>query len=66
MVATKNWCFELFYWDLSIGLFVTAAIAAVTLGSMGSEGRTFFQDLATFDFGSIIYALLGRHRVELW
>ena len=59
MVAAKNWCFELFYWDLSIGLFVTAAVAAVTLGSMGSEGRTFFQDLATFDFGSIVYALLG-------
>lgn len=41
MVAAKNWSFELFYWDLTIGLFLTAALAAVTLGSMGSEGQTF-------------------------
>ena len=46
MVAAKQWSFELFYWDLTVGLFLTALLGAVTLGSMGSEGRTFFQDLA--------------------
>ncbi len=30
MVAAKNWSFELFYWDLTIGLFLTAALAAVS------------------------------------
>ena len=46
MVAAKQWSFELFYWDLTVGLFLTALLGAVTLGSMGSEGRTFFEDLA--------------------
>lgn len=59
MVATKKWSFELFYWDLTIGLFLTATLAALTLGSMGSEGRTFFEDLAIMDWSSIKYALLG-------
>lgn len=43
MVAAKQWSFELFYWDLTVGLFLTALLGAVTLGSMGSEGRTFFR-----------------------
>ena len=59
MVATKKWSFELFYWDLSIGLFLTALVAALTLGSLGSEGRTFFDDLAVMDWSSIKYALLA-------
>lgn len=60
MVATDNkWSFELFYWDLTIGLFLTASLAALTLGSMGNEGRTFLQDLEVFDWKSIKYAFLG-------
>lgn len=59
MVVSKKWSFELFYWDLTIGLFLTAVLAAVTLGSLGSEGRTFFQDLAVLDWSSIKYAVLG-------
>ena len=59
MVATNKWSFELFYWDLTIGLFFTASLAAVTLGSLGSEGRTFFQDLQAMDWASIKYAFLG-------
>lgn len=43
MVAAKQWSFELFYWDLTVGLFLTALLGVVTLGSMGSEGRTFFR-----------------------
>ncbi len=58
MVATKRWSFELFYWDLTIGLFLTALLGAVTLGSLG-EGRTFFQDMAVMDWQSIKYALFG-------
>jgi glucose uptake protein len=59
LVTTQRWSFELFYWDLTIGLFFTAALAAVTLGSLGSEGRTFFEDLQMPDWGSIKYAVLG-------
>lgn len=59
MVASKQWSFELFYWDLSIGLFLTSLIAALTLGSLGAESRTFFDDMAVMDWSSIKYALLG-------
>jgi glucose uptake protein len=59
MVASKNWSFELFYWDLTLGLFLTALLGAVTLGSLGSEGRTFFEDLSVMDWNSMKWALLG-------
>ena len=59
MVAAKNWSFELFYWDLTIGLFVTATIAAVTLGSFGQDGRSFFEDLTMLSGISVFYAILG-------
>jgi glucose uptake protein len=59
MVTTKSWRFELFYWDLTWGLFLTALIAALTLGSFGSVGRTFFQDLAQANLSSVGYAVLG-------
>lgn len=58
-LAAKNWRFELFYWDLSIGLLLTATLAALTVGSMGTEGRTFFDDIAQADGSSIFYAMLG-------
>ena len=38
MVAAKNWSFELFYWDLTIGLFLTALLVALPLGSFGFDG----------------------------
>ena len=43
MVTSKSWSFELFYWDLAFGLFFTALLGALTLGSLGSEGRTFLR-----------------------
>lgn len=58
-MAGKNWRFELFYWDLTLGLLLTATLAAFTLGSLGSEGRTFLQDLAQADGKSILNAMLG-------
>lgn len=59
MTASKHWSFELFYWDLTIGLFLAATVAALSLGSLGSQGQTFFDDLAAMDWQSIRYALLG-------
>lgn len=58
-LAAKNWRFELFYWDLTLGLLLMATLAAFTVGSMGTEGRTFMQDLAQADSSSIINAMLG-------
>lgn len=58
-MAAKNWRFELFYWDFVVGLLITAVVAAFTAGSMGSEGRTFLQDIVQADSSSIMYAMLG-------
>lgn len=59
LVSSPKWSFPLFYWDLTIGLFLTALIAALTLGSLGNQGRTFFEDLQALDWSSIKYALIG-------
>ncbi len=58
-MAAKNWRFELFYWDFVLGLLLTALVAAFTVGSFGSDGRAFTEDLAQADTTSIMYALAG-------
>ena len=44
-LASKEWKFQLFYWDYSIGVLLLTLILAFTLGSTGSEGRGFMEDL---------------------
>ncbi|OFY68608.1 MAG: multidrug DMT transporter permease [Bacteroidetes bacterium RBG_13_43_22] len=58
-LAARTWRFELFYWDLTLGLLLTAAIAAFTLGNLGTEGRPFLTDIAQANSSSIINAMLG-------
>ena len=60
-LAAKNWRFELFYWDVVIGLLLFSIIAAFTLGSLGNEpgGRTFLEDLTHADTKSILFGMLG-------
>jgi len=45
-IAGRGWRFELFYWDFASGILLMSIVAALTIGSMGSEGRTFAADLA--------------------
>lgn len=58
-LAAKTWRFELFYWDMVIGLLLVATLAAFTLGSLGSEGRTFMADLIQANWSAIGSAVLG-------
>jgi len=58
-LASKEWRFQLFYWDYCIGVLLLTVIFALTLGSMGSAGRTFFADLSQAGGKYIGYALLG-------
>ncbi|MGC8638681.1 MAG: multidrug DMT transporter permease [Isosphaeraceae bacterium] len=44
-LASKEWRFQLFYWDYAIGVLVLALVLAFTMGSMGSGGRSFLADL---------------------
>ena len=58
-LAAAHWRFELFYWDYVIGIFLTALLFAVTLGSVGDAGRAFWDDLRQADSRYIGSALLG-------
>jgi glucose uptake protein len=58
-LASKSWRFELFYWDYVIGILLFSVLCAFTLGSTGSQGRGFLQDLAQADGANIGKALLG-------
>ena len=44
-LATKEWRFQLFYWDYTFGVVLLALLLAFTLGSSGSGGRSFLADL---------------------
>ena len=58
-LATKEWRFQLFYWDYAIGVFLLALILAFTMGSTGSAGRSFIPDLKQADAKWLGYAFLG-------
>ena len=58
-LASKEWRFQLFYWDYCLGVLLLTLIFAFTLGSMGDHGRTFMEDLKQAKSSSIGSALLG-------
>lgn len=58
-LASKEWRFQLFYWDYALGVFLLALILAFTLGSHGSGGRGFLADLSQADARWLGSAFLG-------
>src|SRR5215475_4925504 len=58
-LARKDWRFELFYWDYTIGVVLLTLALGLTLGSSGSEGRPFGADLAQASGNNIGSALIG-------
>ena len=56
---TKDYRFELFYWDYAVGIFLVSLILAFTMGSTGGEGQGFLENLGTADRSNIISALVG-------
>lgn len=58
-LSTKKWAFPLFYWDYAIGVLLLSLIFAFTLGSTGTEGRSFIADLQQANSSSFKMALLG-------
>ena len=58
-LAGRHWRFELFYWDYALGVLLLSLAFAFTLGSLGSEGRPFLDDLAQADRSNIMSAMLG-------
>jgi len=58
-IAEKNWRFELYYWDMVIGIVFMSLIGAFTIGSLGNEGRSFLSDISQANTKSIFQAMLG-------
>lgn len=58
-LASKQWRFQLFYWDYAIGVFLLSLILAFTLGSVGEGGRGFLADLEQSDAKWLGSAFLG-------
>jgi glucose uptake protein len=58
-LASKEWRFQLFYWDYCLGVLLLTLFFAFTLGSMGHYGRSFAQDLEQAQTKYIGYAMIG-------
>ncbi len=58
-LAGKSWRFELFYWDYVTGIVLFSLLLGFTLGSSGSEGRSFISDISQANTGNILKAMLG-------
>lgn len=58
-LASKEWQFQLFYWDYAIGVVLLSLILAFTMGSTGDYGRSFLNDFAQADSGNIWSAFIG-------
>jgi len=58
-LASKEWRFELFYWDYTLGVLLLTLILGLTLGSAGTQGSSFVADLSQASGASIRSALLG-------
>ena len=58
-LASRNWKFQLFYWDYGTGVLLFALALALTLGSHGLHGRNFAEDLAQGTSASFWSAFLG-------
>jgi glucose uptake protein len=58
-LASKDWRFQLFYWDFAIGVLLLALVLAFTLGSTGTQGRAFLPDIRQASGSALGSALLG-------
>jgi len=58
-LASKEWRFQLFYWDYAVGVLLLSLILAFTLGSSGAGGRGFLADLSQADGKWLGSAFLG-------
>ncbi|MCX6218074.1 GRP family sugar transporter [Spirosoma sp.] len=58
-LATQSVPTTIFYRDYTYGILILSLLVALTLGNLGTEGRSFLTDFKQADTGSFIYALLG-------
>ena len=56
---TRNYRFELFYWDYAAGIFLVSIAFAFTLGQIGDAPDGFLNNVRTADRSNIAFALAG-------
>lgn len=54
-----KWRFELFYWDYVLGILLFSLLMALTMGSVGDEGRPFITDLLQAKTSNLLNAIWG-------
>jgi glucose uptake protein len=57
--GTKNYRFELYYWDYGLGIFLIAVVLALTMGSFAGGPTAFLANLHSADGINLFYAALG-------
>ena len=58
-LAGKSWRYELFYWDYVIGIVLFSLLIGFTLGSIGSQGRSFVEDLSQVSCSTFAWIIIG-------
>ena len=58
-LAARNWRYELYYWDYVIGILLFSLLMGFTLGSFGSDGRSFCTDLCQVSGAAVASAIVG-------
>lgn len=58
-LATQSVPTTIFYRDYTYGILLLSLLLAFTLGSIGSEGRSFVADFRQADPQNLVYALIG-------
>lgn len=56
---TKNYRFELYYWDYAFGIFLTAVVLALTMGSMKGGEAAFVANVQTAAPMNLLFAAIG-------
>jgi glucose uptake protein len=57
--GTRNYRFELYYWDYGLGIFLIALLLAFTMGSYAGGPTAFLANLHSADNLNLFYAALG-------
>jgi glucose uptake protein len=57
--GTRNYRFELFYWDYAVGILLISLLLAFTLGSMRPDATAFVANVRSADARNIGLAMIG-------
>jgi len=57
--GTRNYRFELYYWDYGLGIFLISLVLAFTMGSFAGGPTAFLANLHSADNINLFYAALG-------